>query len=60
MDGTVKVLVVYNVVEQIERGEAEDIFAEQKIVLVEQYIEKALQEHGHLTAAALAREAAAW
>jgi D-alanine-D-alanine ligase len=47
----VKVLVVYNVVEEIERGEEDDLFAEQEIVLVEQYIEKALQEHGHSTAA---------
>lgn len=51
MDGTlVKVLVVYNVVEQVGQG-GEDLFSEQEIVLVEQHIEKALAEHGHLTAA---------
>lgn len=45
-----KVLVVYNVVEKTERGE-DDLFAEQEIIFVEQHIEKALQEHGHLTVA---------
>jgi D-alanine-D-alanine ligase len=47
----VNVLVVYNVVEEIERGEEDDLFAEQEIVLVEQFIEKALGEHGHAAAA---------
>jgi len=51
-DGTlVKVLIVYNVVEKIEHGVEDDLLAEQEIVLVEQDIEKALQEHGHLAAA---------
>ncbi len=51
-----KVLVVFNVVEQVGWGKAEDIFAEQEIVLVEQFIEKALQEHGHTTAAVPIRD----
>ncbi len=51
-----KVLVVFNVVDQVERGAAEDIFAEQEIVMVERFIEKALQEHGHTTAAAPIRD----
>lgn len=46
-----KVLVVYNIVQQLEKGEEDDIFAEQEIVLVEQDIEKALQHHGHTTQA---------
>lgn len=46
-----KILVVYNVVEKIERGVEDDLFAEQEIVFVERYIEQALQEHGHTTAA---------
>lgn len=45
-----KVLVVFNVVEQVERGGEEDIFAEQETMLVEQAIETALREHGHTTA----------
>ena len=48
----VKVLVVYNVIEQLERGREEDLFAEQETVLVEQFIEQALREHDHITAAA--------
>lgn len=44
-----KVLVVYNVIEELERGVEEDLFAEQEIVLVEQFIEQALQTHGHAT-----------
>lgn len=51
-----KVLVVFNVVEKVERGEADDLFAEQEIVLVEQDIERALQAHGHTTAAAPIRD----
>ncbi len=46
-----KILVVYNVVEKIERGEADDLFAEQEIVLVERDIEQALQKRGYTTAA---------
>ncbi len=46
-----KILVVYNVIEQLERGSAEDLFAEQEIVFVEQHIEEALQAHGHTTVA---------
>ncbi|CAG0946780.1 D-alanine-D-alanine ligase [Anaerolineae bacterium] len=45
-----KILVVYNVVEAVEQGEEDDLFAEQEIVFVEQEIEKALQAHGHTTA----------
>ncbi|MCL4395020.1 MAG: ATP-grasp domain-containing protein [Chloroflexi bacterium] len=46
-----KILVVYNVVDKLEQGSDDDLFAEQEIVLVERDIEKALQEHGHTTAA---------
>lgn len=51
-----KILVVYNVVEKVERGEAEDLFAEQEIVLVERDIEEALQQYGHTTAAVPIRD----
>jgi hypothetical protein len=51
-----KILVVYNVVEKIERGESHDIFAEQEIVLVERFISEALEEHGHTTAAVPIRD----
>ncbi len=55
--GTVlKILVVYNVVDEVERGEADDIFAEQEIVLVERHIEAALAEHGHITASVPIRD----
>src|SRR5512141_99676 len=46
-----KILVIDNVVEQVERGDAHDIFAEEEIGLVERFIEAALQEQGHITAA---------
>ena len=55
-EDSLKILVVYNVVEQIEQGEAQDIFAEQEIVAVERFIEEALQEHGHITAGAPIRD----
>lgn len=51
-----KILVVYNVVERLEKGEEDDLFAEQEIVLVEQEIERALQAHGHTTAAVPIRD----
>lgn len=51
-----KVLVVFNVVDQVGWGKADDIFAEQEIVLVEQFIEKALQEHGHTTVPVAVRD----
>lgn len=51
-----KILVVFNVVEKVERGEADDLFAEQEIVLVEQDLERALQAHGHTTAAVPIRD----
>ncbi len=50
------ILVVYNVVERVERGKAEDIFAEQEIVFVERDIERALGEHGHTTVAVPIRD----
>lgn len=46
-----KILVVYNVIQKVEQGEEDDLFAEQEIVLVEKDIENALREHGHTTAA---------
>jgi D-alanine-D-alanine ligase len=52
----VKILVVFNVIEQVERGEEDDLFAEQEIVLVEQHIEQALQAHGHTTVAVPIRD----
>jgi D-alanine-D-alanine ligase len=52
----VKILVVFNVVEKVERGEEDDLFAEQEIILVEQDIERALQQHGHTTAAVPIRD----
>ncbi len=52
----VKILIVYNVVEKIERGETDDLFAEQEIVLVEHDIEQALTQHGHTTAAVPIRD----
>jgi D-alanine-D-alanine ligase len=55
-EALVNILVVYNVVEKIERGEEDDLFAEQEIVLVEQFIEQALQTHGHRTAAVPIRD----
>ncbi len=51
-----KILVVYNVVDKVERGQAEDLFAEQEIVFVERDIERALQEHGHTTASVPVRD----
>ena len=51
-----KILVVFNVIEQVERGEEDDLFAEQEIVLVEQHIEQALQAHGHTTVAVPIRD----
>lgn len=51
-----KILVVYNVVEKVERGAEEDIFAEQEIVEVERHIEEALGEQGHITASAPIRD----
>lgn len=50
------ILVVYNVIEQVERGEEDDLFAEQEIVLVENDIENALREHGHATASVPIRD----
>ncbi len=44
-----KILVVYNVIEKLERGVEDDLFAEQEIVLVERHIEQALQAHGYIT-----------
>jgi D-alanine-D-alanine ligase len=55
-EDSLKILVVYNVVEKIERGESHDIFAEQEIVLVERFISEALEEHGHTTAAVPIRD----
>ncbi len=52
----VKILVVFNVVEQVEQGEAHDLFAEQEIVFVERDIEQALQHHGHTTVAVPIRD----
>ncbi len=51
-----KILVVYNVVDRVERGEEDDLFAEQEIVFVERDVEHALQAHGHATAAAPIRD----
>ncbi|HEX7589155.1 MAG TPA: hypothetical protein VF478_12630, partial [Anaerolineae bacterium] len=51
-----KILVVYNVVEKVEQGEADDLFAEQEIVLVEKDIEQALREQGHVTDAVPIRD----
>lgn len=51
-----KILVVFNVVEKVEQGETQDLFAEQEIVLVEQDIERALQAHGHTTVAVPIRD----
>ncbi len=51
-----KILVVYNVVDRVERGEENDLFAEQEIVFVERDVERALQAHGHVTAAAPIRD----
>lgn len=50
------ILVVFNVVEKVEQGEAHDLFAEQEIVRVERDIEQALQEHGHTTVAVPIRD----
>jgi D-alanine-D-alanine ligase len=52
----VKILVVYNVVDKLEQGEEDDLFAEQEIVLVEKDIEQALREHGHTTQAVPIRD----
>ncbi len=46
-----RILVVYNVVDKVEQGEEDDLFAEQEIVLVEKDIEQALRAHGHTTEA---------
>lgn len=51
-----KILVVYNVIEKLEQGESHDLFAEQEIVLVERFIEEALQLHGHTTVAVPIRD----
>ena len=50
------ILVVYNVVETIEQGEEDDLLAEQESSFVEQAIAKALQQHGHRTAAVPIRD----
>ena len=50
------ILVVYNVVETIEQGEEDDLLAEQESSFVEQEIAKALQQHGHRTAAVPIRD----
>jgi D-alanine-D-alanine ligase len=44
-----KILVVYNVVEMLDKGDPTDIFAEQEMELVEQEIERALNSCGHET-----------
>lgn len=44
-----KILVVFNVIEQLERGTPDDLVSEQQMVLTEQFIEKALHERGHTT-----------
>lgn len=51
-----KILVVYNVVDKVEQGEEDDLFAEQEIVLVEKDIEQALREYGHSTEAVPIRD----
>ena len=51
-----KILVVYNVVDKVEQGEENDLFAEQEIVLVEKDIEQALREQGHVTDAVPIRD----
>lgn len=50
------ILVVFNVIEKVERGKADDLFAEQEIILVEKDIERALQEYGHVTKAVPIRD----
>ena len=51
-----KILVVYNVIDRVDRGEKDDLFAEQEIVLVEHFVEEALQQSGHTTAAVPIRD----
>ncbi len=51
-----KILVVFNVVDKVEQGEEDDLFAEQEIVLVEKDIEQALRELGHTTEAVPIRD----
>lgn len=46
---SLKILVVYNVVEALDKGEPDDIFAEQEAEYTEQAIEEALGSHGHET-----------
>ncbi len=42
-----KVLVVYNIVDLLDKGHPDDILAEQEPLLVEEAVEKSLREHGH-------------
>ncbi len=42
-----KVLVVYNIVDLLDKGHPDDILAEQEPQLVEEAVEKSLREHGH-------------
>lgn len=49
-------MVVFNVFDKVEPGIPRDVYAEKEIVLVEQSIEKALQEHGHTTVAVPIRD----
>lgn len=51
-----KILVVFNVANKAGPGIARDVHAVEEIVLVEQVIEKALQEHGHTTLAVPVRD----
>jgi D-alanine-D-alanine ligase len=51
-----RILVVYNVVDLLDKGEAHDLLAEQDIVLVEQAIESALRSYGHETVAVPIRD----
>lgn len=51
-----KILVVFNVVDEIVSGIAEDLFAEQETIDVEQHIEEALHRAGYTTAAVPIRD----
>jgi D-alanine-D-alanine ligase len=42
-----KVLVVYNIVDLLDKGHPDDILAEKEPLLVEEAVEKSLRAHGH-------------
>ncbi len=51
-----KVIVVYNIVDLLDKGHPDDILAEQETQLVEEAVERSLREHGHEVVAVPVRD----